>query len=126
MNNFLSFLNIDFLINDDSFKNWRMILFISILALLMISSAHNAEDKIFKIAQLNENIKELKAEFVENRAYLMDLKMESKIYHKLNRINIKPANKPPPIRWQVTWKRQYAFGGIRVDFFSMIIKSTSI
>ena len=72
-----------------------MILFISTLALLMISSAHNAEDKIFKIAQLNENIKELKAEFVENRAYLMDLKMESKIYHKLNRINIKPANKPP-------------------------------
>ncbi|MDG2396267.1 MAG: FtsL-like putative cell division protein [Flavobacteriaceae bacterium] len=104
MNNFLSFLNIDFLINDDSFKNWRMILFISILALLMISSAHNAEDKIFKIAQLNENIKELKAEFVENRAYLMDLKMESKIYHKLNRINIKPANKPP-IRILINDKR---------------------
>jgi len=73
----------EFLIKEDSFKNWRMILFFSILALVMISSGHSADKKIFKIANLNELIKGLKSEFVDQRTYLMKLKMESNIVNML-------------------------------------------
>ena len=95
MNNFLSLLNLNFLLNDDSFKNWRIIIFISILALIMIYSGHSAENKIFKIAELNENINELKNEFIDKRSKLIQLKMESKISLKLSHLDLEPANKPP-------------------------------
>ncbi len=74
----------EFLIKEDSFKNWRMILFFSILALIMISSGHSADNKVFKIANLNEQIKALKSEFIEQRTYLMKLKMESNIVNVLS------------------------------------------
>ena len=46
MKNLKSFLNIDFLVK--FFKNWKMILFISLLAVIMISSGHSADKKILK------------------------------------------------------------------------------
>ena len=95
MNKILAFLNIKFLVSEDSFKNWRLILFVSFLALLMIFSVHSAENKIFKIALLNEQINQLKSQFVESRAYLMELKMESKVIYKLRDTDIRPADKPP-------------------------------
>ena len=53
MNKILSILNIEFLIKDDSFKNWRMILFLSGLAMIMIARGHSADRKIFKIGVVN-------------------------------------------------------------------------
>jgi len=95
MNQLLSLLNIDFLIKDDALKNWRMILYLSLLALIIISSGHLADKKIFEIAQLNNELKEMKSEFVEKRAYLMELKMESRVIKSLQEIGIKPAKMPP-------------------------------
>ena len=57
MNKLLSFLNIEFLIKDNALKNWRMILFLSLLALVIISSGHSADRKIFQIAKLNNELK---------------------------------------------------------------------
>ena len=67
----------------------------SLLALIMIYSGHSAENKIFKIAKLNESINELKNEFIDKRSQLIQLKMESKISLKLTHIDLEPANKPP-------------------------------
>ena len=36
-----------FLVNDNEFKNWRKILFLSVLSLVMIASGHAADRKIF-------------------------------------------------------------------------------
>jgi len=91
----------EFLIKEDSFKNWRMILFFSILALVMISSGHSADNKIFKIANLNERMKALKSEFVEQRTYLMKLKMESNVVNMLSDKRIFPS-KTPQIKIIVT------------------------
>ena len=41
----------------------------------MIYSGHSAENKIFKIAKLNESINELKNEFIDKRSQLIQLKM---------------------------------------------------
>ena len=59
MNKLFSFLNIEFLIKDNALKNWRMILFLSLLALVIISSGHSADSKIFQIAKLNNELKEM-------------------------------------------------------------------
>ena len=101
MKKIFSFLKMEFLIKEDSLKNWRMILFFSSLALTMISSGHLADDKVFKIANLNEKIKELKSEFVEQRTSLMKLKMESNIIKKLSHKGI-VSSKIPPVKIIIT------------------------
>ncbi len=95
MKKLLSILRMEFLVNDVAFKNWRMILFLSVLSLVMIASGHAADRKIFQIAKLNDDIKMLKSEFVEQRTALMNLKMETKIMKQLRPLGIGPAKTPP-------------------------------
>ena len=66
-----------FLISDDSFKNWRLILWLSALAVIMIASSHSADRKVYEIASLKEEVKELRSAFVEGRKKLMELKLIS-------------------------------------------------
>ena len=84
-----------FLISDDSFKNWRLILFLSFLAIIMIASSHSADRKVHEIARLNEEVKELRSAFVEGRSKLMKLKMESSIIRKLADKGLSPSDIPP-------------------------------
>jgi len=95
MKRLLSILNIEFLIKQDSFRNWRMILFISALALVMISSGHSADKKIFLIASLNSKIMALKSQFIENKTHLMNLKKETNVVKKLSAKGIRPSSNPP-------------------------------
>ena len=95
MKKLLSILRMEFLVNDYGFKNWRVILFLSLLSLIMIASGHAADRKIFQIAQLNDDLKMLKSEFVEQRTALMNLKMETKIMKELGPLGIGPAKTPP-------------------------------
>ena len=94
MKRLLSILNIEFLIQEDALKNWRMILFLSALALIMISSGHSADRKIFKIAALNTEIKALKSDFIEAKKQLLVLKKESNITRLLADKGIGPAKNP--------------------------------
>ena len=84
-----------FLISDDSFKNWRLIIFLSFLAIIMIASSHSADRKVHEIAQLNEEVKELRSLFVDGRSKLMRLKMESNVRAKLAPKGIVPSEAPP-------------------------------
>ncbi len=84
-----------FLISEDSFKNWRLILFLSALAVIMIASSHSADRKVHEIAALNEEVKELRSAFVEGRSKLMRLKMESSVRNKLSERGLTPADVPP-------------------------------
>lgn len=84
-----------FLISEDSFKNWRLILFLSGLAVVMIGSSHSADGKVHEIARLNEEVKELRSAFVDGRGKLMELKKESTIRMKLVRKGILPSSEPP-------------------------------
>ena len=94
MKQFLSLLKMEFLVNDEEYRNWRMIIYLSILALIMIASGHSTDRKIFKIAQLNDELKMLKSEFIEQRTDLMNLKMETKIMKELQPLGIGPAKIP--------------------------------
>jgi len=84
-----------FLIADDAMKNWRMLLFLSFLAIIMIASSHNAERKVHKIAKLNNEVRELRTQFVDGKTTLMRLKMESSIIRKMTQEGLKRPTVPP-------------------------------
>ena len=53
------------------------------------------EEEWQSLAEQRLELKEMKSEFVEKRAYLMELKMESRVIKSLREIGIKPAKIPP-------------------------------
>ncbi|TWO33294.1 S-adenosyl-methyltransferase [Seonamhaeicola sediminis] len=90
-----SILKGTFLVSDDSFKNWRFIIFISLLAIIMIASSHSADKKVYEIARLKNEVKEIRSTFLEGRTKLMRLKMESNVISIMKQKGIKPSVIPP-------------------------------
>ena len=84
-----------FLVEEDALKNWMFILFLTFLALLMISSSHRVDKKVQRIAKLTRQKKELRAQFVATRSDLMKLKMESAVVERLSVKNLFVSDEPP-------------------------------
>lgn len=84
-----------FLVDEDAFKNWRMIIFLSVLALIMIASSHRADEKVHKITRLKEHVEELRSEAVDARLALWKLKTNSSVAKALEARGVKPSNVPP-------------------------------
>ncbi len=92
-----------FLISGEAIKNWRLIFFLSLLAVIMIASSHNIDKKVHQITTLNNQVKELRSEFVATRAILQELKLESTIAEKVKQTGLLPSTVPPK-KIQVTNK----------------------
>ena len=92
---FYDILKGKFLISDDASGNWGFIIFCTALAIFMIASSHSAERKVHEIARLNDEVRELRSEFVEKRSTLMKLKMESTLNSKMAARGVKPSETPP-------------------------------
>lgn len=88
-------LKANFLISSDAVKNWRFIVFCTLLAIIMIACSHSAERKVHKIAALNKDVLELRSEFLDVRSALMKIKMESNLTRKMAGRGIKPSETPP-------------------------------
>ena len=84
-----------FLTDESAFKNWRMIIFIVVLLLIMISNAHNADKKVLQISELNKLKRELRAEYIDTRTTLVRMKMESNIREKAKKMGLEPTQTPP-------------------------------
>ncbi|MGG8497307.1 FtsL-like putative cell division protein [Tenacibaculum sp. TC6] len=84
-----------FLTDESSLKNWRMLIFVVLLLLVMISSAHSADAKVVKIAELNKEKRRLRAEYIDTSTILMRMKLESSIRAKVKNEGLNPAEKPP-------------------------------
>ncbi len=91
----LDLLKGKFLVSDDAPKNWLFIIFVSFLATVMIGSSHSADKKVHQIAALNEEVKELRSEFVDVRSDVQKLKLESKITEVLSVKELYPSEVPP-------------------------------
>ena len=61
----------------------------------MIANTHSYEKKIFEIADLTNDVKELRSEFVDRRSELMKIKMESTVAEKMFSKGILPSSVPP-------------------------------
>ncbi|WP_166967253.1 FtsL-like putative cell division protein [Yeosuana marina] len=90
-----SILKGTFLVSDDSFKNWRVIIFFSVLAIVMIASSHSADKKVYEIARLKNEVNEMRSKFIDGRSKLMRLKMESKVIDEMKEKGIVPSVIPP-------------------------------
>jgi len=97
------FLRGSFLTDESAFKNWRIIIFVVGLLLIMISSAHKSDKKVIKIAELNKLKRELRAEYIDIGTILMRMKMESSIREKAISRGLKPSETPPK-KIKVTYK----------------------
>ena len=97
------FLRGSFLTDESAFNNWRIIIFIVGLLLIMISSAHKSDKKAIEISNLNKLKRELRAEYVDTGTILMRMKMESSIREKAKDRGLKPSETPPK-KIKVTYK----------------------
>ena len=86
-----------FLVDDASFKNWRIIIFIVALLLIMISSAHKSDKKVVQIIQLHKKKRELKNQYADVVTILKRLEMESNIRNKVKSQGLVPAKTPPTV-----------------------------
>ena len=89
------FLRGSFLTDESAFKNWRIIIFVVGLLLIMITSAHRADKKVIQISELNKKKRELRAEYVDTGTILMRMKMESNIREKAKERGLQPLKSPP-------------------------------
>ncbi len=106
--NIYNILKARFLINEDAVKNWRFIVFLIVLAIVMIANTNRYEQKVFRIAELTGEVKELRSEFVDRRSELMKLKMESTVSEKMKEKEIFPSS-APPVKIKVTKKPEPGF-----------------
>jgi hypothetical protein len=95
------FLRGSFLTDESAFKNWRIIIFVVGLLLIMISSAHKSDQKVIKIAELNKLKRELRAEYIDIGTILM--RMKSNVREKAISRGLKPSETPPK-KIKVTYK----------------------
>jgi hypothetical protein len=93
--NFYNIVKGRFLVSDDTFKNWRFVVFLSILALIMIGSSHTADKKVHRIAKLSNEAKELKSEYLDVRKQLTQTKMESKLTAVMSKTGLQTSTIPP-------------------------------
>ncbi len=84
-----------FLVDEDAPKNWRLLIFLAVLALIMIASSHSIDKKVQKIAQLNKQRSELRSISIETKSDLMKLKMESSIRKVLAEKGLFISENPP-------------------------------
>ena len=93
--NIFDILKGKFLTGENSLKNWGMTIYIVLLFLLIIASSHSVDKKVMEIANLNKQVKELRAEYIDTRTQVMQLKLESTIRAKVDYMGLKPVEQPP-------------------------------
>ena len=92
---FLDILKGKFLVSGDAPKNWLFIIYASSLATIMIASSHSADRKVHQVAALNEEVRELRSEFVDMRSDVQRLKLESTVMSIVEGKGLMPSETPP-------------------------------
>ena len=83
------------MVSGDAPKNWRFLLFASLLAVIMISSSHQADRKVHQIDDLQEEVRGLRSRFFASRQAVQQLKMESSLTVKVAQGGLLPSPHPP-------------------------------
>lgn len=93
-----SFFNLirgQFLMNETASRSWMFIVYLSVLALIMISVSHRTDEKVHEITQKSTELKEIKSRYVDVRMQRMQLQLESVIIGKMKSRGLAPSNTPP-------------------------------
>ena len=76
-------------------SSWRMILFISSLAILVIYSSHQVDRKVFQMSKLNEQLKDLRSKHIDMRTQLMSLSKPTKVAKDVKSIGLLKSRVAP-------------------------------
>lgn len=92
---FSGILKGDFLVKNNSYKNWKVIFTILVMSIIMITCAHKTDEKVIEIAKLNKQIRALKAEYIDSATKVTHLKMESTVREKVVEQELESSKQPP-------------------------------
>ncbi|MCE2496544.1 MAG: S-adenosyl-methyltransferase [Flavobacteriales bacterium] len=73
-----------FLADERNAVHWPFLLYLGCLALISIYSAHSADRKVFRIAEMRTELKELKSQYVSTRSQLMNATKLSVVGEKVS------------------------------------------
>ncbi|XCI75806.1 MAG: FtsL-like putative cell division protein [Flavobacteriales bacterium] len=85
----------NFLIKEDAYRNWNFILFLTVLALISITSSHMIDKKIQQVDKIHEEIRELKSEYASIHSRLMQMRLGSTVKRLMATNGLKPLREPP-------------------------------
>ncbi len=88
------FLKGEYFLNEDAFKNWRMVVFVVFLLMMMVRSGHMTDEKVLQIAQLSKQERELRAEYIALRSKSMKMKLESNVVAKVKEMGLQASHEP--------------------------------
>jgi hypothetical protein len=90
-------INGNFLTNKSSVKQAPFVMFLTLVALLYISNSYYAERKIRQINKINNEIKELRSEYITSKSKLMFVSKQSEVAKTAEEMGlpIKESTTPP-------------------------------
>lgn len=100
MSSFLKVLKLDFLTNKRSSSTWLMIFYLSFLVILTIISGHIVDIKTYRIESLNEQVRNLKTELINEQIELLEIKELPLTIYMEGEKSISPSE-TSPIRIQI-------------------------
>ena len=84
-----------FFVGKDAFISWMFVGFLFVLIIIVITSSQRVDAKVHQIAKLNEEVNELKSQFVDVRSRLQKVRLESSLLEQLDSKGLKQPEKPP-------------------------------
>jgi hypothetical protein len=90
-------INGNFLTNKSSLKQAPFVLFLTIVALFYIANSYYAERKIRQINKINNELKELRSEYITSKSKLMFVSKQSEVAKTAEQMGlpIKESTTPP-------------------------------
>ncbi len=85
------------LVSTGTFKFFRYLLYLSLLAFIYIANNYYAENNIREINKLRKELKELRYEYINVKTRLMHIEKQSQIAKKLEKRGIKKNTEPVKI-----------------------------
>ena len=68
--------------------SWRLVLFISVLAVLIVYSSHKVDQKVIRINKLNVELKDLRSRHIDMRTTLMTLSKTTNIAEEVKKTGL--------------------------------------
>ena len=85
----------EFLIKTGSEQNWKFMLYLVGLAFLSISSSHLVDQKVVRIAELQDKVEDLKSQYTDKHRNLMRMQLETEILDRTAVYGLKIPDKQP-------------------------------
>jgi hypothetical protein len=84
-----------FLTNEKTLKHVPFLLFLALIAILYIANGYYADDKIREVNKINNELKELRSEYISVKSDLMFVSKQSEVAKSVEQLGLKEPVVPP-------------------------------